>query len=103
MIHFLEPYRANKKQRSPTKIKQCVTRKQITNYLWVGSDALIEEKRAILKHCQTNFPCLVQAEDIIQQYRTFFKRRDLSAFLDWMTAQLSNKHSPLPFPQQRDS
>ncbi|OZI10191.1 hypothetical protein CEW92_18395 [Bacillaceae bacterium SAS-127] len=56
---------------------------------------MTERKRVILKHCQTKFPCLVQAEDIIQQYRTFFKMRDLSAFLDWMTAQLSNKHSPL--------
>ncbi|WP_100330114.1 hypothetical protein [Bacillus xiapuensis] len=65
---FLEPYRANKKQRFPAGIKQCVTRKQVANYLWAGSDALTERKRAILKHCQTKFPCLVQAADIIQQY-----------------------------------
>ena len=92
---FLEPYRASKKQRCKTERKQYVTRKQVASYLWVSSDALTEKKRAILKYCQTKFPCLVQAEDIIQQYRTFFKMRDLSAFLDWMTAQLSNKHSPL--------
>lgn len=92
---FLEPYRAKKKKQLTQTIEKQISRKQITQFVWAGYDALNEEQQALFFKCFLLYPCLVQAEIIVQEYRELFQNKDVDALMDWMNKQLTNKLSPL--------
>ena len=92
---FLEPYRAKKKKQFAQTIENLISRRQVTQFIWAGYDALDEEQQKLFAKCLQLYPCLVQAETIVQEYRELFQNKDVNALIDWMKKQLTNKLSPL--------
>ncbi len=95
MRRFLEPYRAKKKRYFSRTIENRISRRQIAQFIWAGYDALNEEQQKLFFKCLHLYPCLVQAETIVQEYRKLFQNKDVNALIDWMNQQLMNKLSPL--------
>lgn len=92
---FLEPHRAQQKKQFILTLEERVSRAQVLSFIWAGFASLNEEKQLLLKRCISAFPGLVQAEEIIQEYRNLFQTPNINGLLDWMNKQLANRLSPL--------
>lgn len=91
---FLEPYRANKKKQFAKTLAYRVSRIQITQWIWTGFEMLNDEQKKLLERCLSIYPAIEYVEQIVQEYRTLFRNKDVSALIDWMNTQLMNKQSP---------
>lgn len=91
---FLEPYRVNKKKQLPQTMTYCISRKQLSQWIWKGFEALNDEQKRVVTQCQKLYPFIEAVEQLVQAYRSLFQERAVNRLIDWMNAQLTNKNSP---------
>src|SRR5690606_14507878 len=53
---FLEPYRAKKKKQLAQTLVYSISRTQLTHWIWTGFETLEDEKKQIIKQCQSLYP-----------------------------------------------
>ena len=91
---FLEPYRASKKKQITQTIMYRISRMDVSRWIWKGFKTLSEEQKPVLAHCQKLYPFIKAIEQLVQTYRTLFRKRDVNRLIEWMNAQIGNKNAP---------
>lgn len=62
---FLEPYRANKKEKIEQTMTYSVSRIQLSRWIWKGYENLKVEQKPVFTHCQTLYPFIGAIEQLV--------------------------------------